>query len=259
MNYKSLMLLVGFAAAALPALATPEAPELRGSLDVDAARGEIEGDDGWIYGGSGQVMVLMPNWGIGAQAGGGYQRIDLGFANGQLWNASGHLFWRGGYGALGASFQYAALDIKGLQADSRMVGLFGEYYALPYLTVRLKGGYLNGGVNIAADNGDGGYVGFNAENYFLPDFGVAAEVEHAALSGLHTTAVGGYGEYLISRHFPLSVRAGYRHIFMTGNLDMSVVWFGLRYRFGQDGSLVMQDRGGPVLWNGLADLKTLEL
>lgn len=258
MKHEALLLLAGLAVAA-PTFATQKMPELHGSLDIGAARGEISGYDGWIYGGSGQAMALLPRWGIGLQLGGGYNAITLDGANGHVWDAGTHLFWRGSTGSLGASAQYAALDIGGLEADSRMAGLFGEWYALPHLTLRLKGGYLNGGANVFATNGDGGFFGINLENYFLPDFGVGVEASHVALSSLHGTAIGGYAEYLMSRRFPLSLRTGYRHIFMTGSLDADVVWFGLRYRFGGDGPLVTQDRSGSLVWNGLIDLKTLEL
>lgn len=260
MKYSTIIMLVGLGFA-IPqcAWASQGVPELRGSLDTDYTNTKVAGATVATYGGGGDLLVSFPDWGIGLQGGGVYDTLNGKGWSANLWGANSHAFWRDADGMLGASFGYSSLSIASLNADARMYGAFGEYYATDYLTFRAKGGAVNGSIEKVSGHADGGYAGVGAGYYFLPDFRVNLKGDYVSINSIHFATMGASTEYLVSREIPLSISVGYLYTAMTGGSHTNTFMVGLKYRFGPDGSLVEQDRTGPVVWNGLLDLETLEL
>ncbi len=263
MRYTTIIALAGLGLA-IPQCAA-SVPELRGSLDTGYTNSKAAGITVTSYGGGGDMLVTFPDWGVGLQGGGSYWKFNSEGHSANLWNANAHAFWRNADGMLGASIGYSSLGtgvlfgVGPLNFNARMYGAFGEYYATNYMTFRAKGGALQGSLESVSGHLNGGYVGLGGEYYILPDFAVSLAGNYVSLSHARFTSFEASSEYLLSEEIPLSLTVGYRYTAATGGLRANTLMAGLKYRFGPSGSLIQQDRTGPLVWNGILDLNTLEL
>jgi hypothetical protein len=194
-----------------------------------------------LYDGSGSVLATFGNSGFNAQLGGGYANQEIEGHSFGTWSFNGLVFWRDIKGAIGVNASYNSMDISGTNFGYENYGLFGEWYAMNDLTLRIRGGGISGEHDVS-----GAYGAAGGEYYITPDLGLNVDAGYNNLSGIHWATAYAGAEYLILHEYPLSVSLGYQFVGYTGIPGMHGVMVRLNYRFGLSGSLIELDRSGPI-------------
>jgi hypothetical protein len=242
MKYSTIALSIGLGLAAMQAApAMTYSGSLNGSYTTQDFK-KYAYDTGNL---NAAVLATFDDLGLNAQVGGGYTRDAFNSVKLNTWNFNGDVFWRNDMGMIGASFDFKVLDIAHESSTYRykIYSLFGEWYAMDALTLRVRGGGANGENKMT-----GGYVTAGAEYYATPDFGMIGDFSYDNFSTIHWKTLNLGAEYLVSHEYPLSISAMYTYTkYVEGSdLSSSGVMFRLNYRFGLNGSLVQLDRHGPV-------------
>jgi hypothetical protein len=179
------------------------------------------------------------------QIGGNYDHISQGSIDN--WGIHGDLFWRERFGTAGVSAGYGSVNDGTTSETFTSYGAFGEWYPLNSLTLRAKGGAFDGDIT-------GWYGGAGVKYYASPYIALSVSYNYTRPSGDRLHAIDVDAEYLISRHYPLTIAVGYEHT-QSRTTGTDALTARLKYRFGVAGSLVRLDRLGPTSWNGLAPLR----
>ncbi|GAA0543395.1 hypothetical protein FHS83_000380 [Rhizomicrobium palustre] len=163
------------------------------------------------------------------------------------WASGGALTLRDYNYALGFAGGYNSSRALGVNAGYGNYGLIGEFYAMPDLTLRLRGGGISG--NVGPLGGDGGYYGGGASYYVTPNLALNADASYSTVSSLHWSNFEIGPEYLISNELPVSVSAAYTQSNINAlgrSLNSSGFMVRLAWHLGEGNSLVEYDRNGPL-------------
>ncbi|MBS0471781.1 MAG: hypothetical protein JSR60_11965 [Proteobacteria bacterium] len=227
-------IVLGTAAALLLSAGAASAAGINANLSGSYANLSNGGGDVWNIDGAVNTGF---GGGWGAELTGGYHNVSSGSAD--LGNFGGAVFWGDDMVRLAASVNYMDLSVFHLTS----YGVAGEWYAMPNLTVSLRGGGASGQFGI-----DGGYVGGQAKWYVTPDIALDGGVDYINLSGFtHVTSETIRGEWLVSETTPVSLFAGYSHADTGAGGDFDAFFVGIKLYTNDGGStLVDRQRGGNL-------------
>ncbi len=184
-------------------------------------------------------------------------------------HVGGALFWRDpSFAALGVSASWINQDLVGKDADALRVGVFGEFF-LENVTLGASVYYFNGEkIDMMSGNlqHDGFELAAYARYYATPDLslmvrgdGLISKVDFSGVpndADIDGWAISGEAEYL-AWDKGLSVFGGLRYAertldmdsmgpFASLDVDDTQVYAGLKFYFGQDGSLMDRQRTGLI-------------
>lgn len=201
-----------------------------------------------VYGGSGSAETSLGSVNLNAQLDLGYHEIAADHVNIGNFNVGGDLFWQGERGRLGAAVGYQKFSCCGADVDATNYGAFAELYAMPILTVGVKGGAFSGNFGIR-----GAYAGGEILDYLEPDCAISGTLDYTSFD--HTSAneldYGIQGEWLVSEETPVSATFGYtRSNISHGGGNFNVFMLGLKlYLNGNDAkTLVDRQRSSNETW-----------
>jgi hypothetical protein len=168
------------------------------------------------------------------------------------WGYGGDAYWRDYAGEFGVNITQDTL-VKSSRSDDLSGGFFGEFYALSDLTLRAKGGRLQGDAN--AWYGDSGLVFYPLDQIAMSFTGDYARFQH---NGPQLTDGAFSIEYLPVRDVPVSLSLGYtyaRYQHLAGGFggDANIFMLSLKVYFGgggRNGGLVDYQRNGATNWDG---------
>jgi len=206
-----------------------------GTLSGDYANSQYSGGgDADTWGVSAAVAFGLGwfNNQVGADVNGGYHRISFSGPDADSWNIGGSMYWAPTFGRFGPSISYTSIDFGGgLDAHDTAYGVFGEFFATPFITAGVKvGGVQNGGSGFASSGNSGSYVGGSLTGYLTPDFAINGTIDYLDISAAHLTSYGVKAEYLFSQALPISVFAGYTRTDLSNNLgNVDTVFVGLKF------------------------------
>lgn len=205
---------------------------------------------------SGSAVLTVSNPGANIQL--NFNNSALKVANQSVddWGYGGDVYWRDYAGDVGLNASINSVA-KGSSIDYESFGLFGEFFVLSNLTLRAKGGTLQGNYN--GWYGDSGLVFYPYSDLAL---GFTGDYAHIAHGGPQLTDGAFTAEYLPVRDVPVSLAFGYtyaryRHLAPPppGGLNESLNVFSVALKFyfgggGRRASLVDYQRGGTTNWDG---------
>jgi hypothetical protein len=168
------------------------------------------------------------------------------------WGYGADVYWRDYAGDFGANVTQSTIS-TGSGRNFLTGGLFGEFYATSDLTLRAKGGRLQG-------DGDGWYGDSGLVFYPLNEIAIGITGDYARLehNGPQLTDGTFSIEYLPVRDVPISLLLGYTYAHtehLAGNFggDANIFSIKLRAYFGgggRNGGLADYQRNGATTWDG---------
>ena len=207
--------------------------------------------------GAGSAVLTIDNPGINLQANFGNSGLKAGNQSADVWRYDGDVFWRDRAGTLGingggdtASAIIRASGKKTGKGQSLYhYGAFGEYYPFRELTLRAKGGRVDGDIS-------GYYADAGLVVYPLNSIAISLDADYVKLDKPQPTVrdLSLAAEYMPVRDIPFTVSIGYTYAMpsdLHGHLD--VLSAGIKWYFGGDGrsgTLADHQRNGPDSWNG---------
>jgi len=245
MRFSAVLALIGVGLVASPCAWA--SPAVSGEIAFDQGVLHSDGDNFYTDLGSGSLLLSFANPGFNLQADGSGGVLRAYGESAELWAGALHGFWRDPKGAIGVSAGYGSMALGGESIRIGTYGAFGEWYARPDLTLRIKGG----GLNVKDYGQTGGHVGAGAEYYIIPRLGISAEGEYASYSGQHFSSLGASIEFQFWSKLPMTLSTGYQYTQNGGGSNTGTLMVHLRYLFGVSGALVDLDRTGPLAWTGL--------
>lgn len=212
-----------------------------------------------LYGGSGSIETPLDVINLNAQVDLGYHDASVEHENIGNFNADGDLFWQGERGRLGATVGYQTFNCCGVDLNATNYGAFAELYAMPTMTVGVKGGAFSGNYGIR-----GSYGGGEVLDYLTPDCAVSGTLDYTSFD--HTSAneldYGIQGEWLFSEQTPISGTIGYtRSNISHGGGNYNVFMLGVKLYLNGNGAttLVDRQRTGNETWGSkLSSVATLQ-
>ncbi len=251
---------IGLTAACLLAASTFGAgaqAQIVGDLDAGFGSTGLSSHAGHVdqWDGTGTALISLGNPGFDLQLDSSDAHLTRSNAQGTLWDAGASLLWRDWAGSIGATVAHGSFDgatsgLFGIKGDATSYGLFGEWYALDELTLRVKGGDVAGSIG-------GGYVSGGAAYYLMPDFAINGYFNYSSFKqGLGQWTSGGTTiEYLPVESLPVSFYVGYDYTMIDHHVDFgNTVLAGLTLHIGSLGqghALVDYDRtSGTQVWDG---------
>lgn len=246
----------------LAATAAQAAPPLSisGTLEGGYSNYDTPGSQLSEWRGAGSGLFTIENPGIAVQANFGNSGLKLRGQSADLWRYDGAVFWRDGKGAIGvdgggdsvsSGITSATIGTTPSSTGFDLIhyGMFGEFYAIPQLTVRMKGGRVDG-------DQSGYYASFGTVWYPLAQIAVNLTGDYIKLDkpAPTVTDVSITAEYMPVREIPATLSIGYTYASLSqlsGHQD--ILMAGLKFYFGGEGrtgSLMDRQRNGPESWGG---------
>jgi len=229
---------------------------LVGTFVAEYARSDANGANADLWGASGAAAFGLGTNDIGGEINGGYHRltIDDVDADSDIWNVGGSLFWAPAIGRFGPTVTYSSISFSGaasgLDVHATTYGVFGEFFASPFITIAVKGGGLSGDANISGFGGSsdtGTYLGGSLTGYLMPNLALNGAIDYVDFAGGQVTTYGANAEFLISEMTPISVFAGYNHTQISdGGGDADAWIIGLKFYTGGPAPLVTHHRTGTL-------------
>lgn len=235
-----------------------------GAAEVGYDATNLSHVNGHNYGTNGSALLSLTDFGFAIQFDGHGAYAEIGGISARQWGGGGSLVWRSDVGAFGFSGAFDSRNGDGvtsglvpmgylLDFDAAQYGAYGEWFALPDVTLRGRAGAITLNNSAHSIDATDWFGGVGVAYYVLPDLRWSGQFDYLAAHSSFArfgTAI----EYLLSREFPLSLVAGYEYT--DGNLiraggTANSFMIHLKYRFGTAGALRDQDRSGPLGWEGL--------
>lgn len=234
-------LLLGVAALAL-AIVSPASAQPGWAGSVNGEFGNIAGAPYWNFDGAVQIPL---DWNdLTVQVNGGAAGASVLHA----YDGGGSLIWNAPDFRLAGTVIYNQINVAGLSLSETQLGVGGEWYPMPWLTLSAQGGGILG-------KADGGYVGGTAKGYIFPDLSVAGFVNYASLSkfGINFTETdfGAKAEWLPWESIPVGVTGDYTRVRLAaggGSFSTDLWTVGLKLHLNEAGEipLVQHDRTGTL-------------
>jgi hypothetical protein len=231
---------------------------LSGNVAADFDRYDVNGRSADQWNASGSAVLTLDNPGGDIQANFANAGVNtlgtkkIAGTSSDDWTYGADAYWRDYAGDFGVNITDHNIP-KGEGETFVSGGFFGEFFALSDLTLRAKGGRLQGD----ADGwyGDSGLVFYPLDAIAISLTGDYARLQHG---GPQVTDGGLSIEYLPVRDVPVSLSLGYtyaRYEHMTGGFagDSNIFSIALKAYFGgggRNGALVDYQRNGATSWDG---------
>jgi hypothetical protein len=230
---------------------------LVGTFSAEYARSDSNGSNADVWGLSGAGAFGFGDTNeIGGEINGGYHRLSIPDvdADSDIWNVGGSVFWAPAIGRFGPTVTYSSISFSGaasgLDVHATTYGVFGEFFASPFITLAAKGGGVSGKANLSgvgSGSDTGTYLGGSVTGYLMPNLALNGAIDYLDFSGIKVTAYGVNAEYLISEMTPISVFAGYNHTQISdGGGDADAWLIGLKFYTGGPAPLVTRHRTGTL-------------
>ena len=211
----------------------------------------------WRGAGSGLFTIEKP--GIAIQANFGNSGLKVRGQSADLWRYDAAVFWRDRRGAIGVDGGSDSVS-AGITSTSSSTsantgfnfvhyGMFGEFYAIPNLTLHMRGGRVDG--DHAGYYSSVGLVFYPLESIAVNLTGDYIKLDKPAPT---VTDVSLTAEYMPVRDVPVTLSIGYTYASLSqlsGHQD--VLSAGIKWYFGgegRSGTLVDRQRNGPENWGG---------
>ena len=213
--------------------------------------------------GDGSAVVTLDNPGFNIQANFGDDVFELRRTakspslTTDIWSAGGDIFWRDYAGSTGINATFSSLAASGTSTSTKgtttgvdSIGWFGQFFALPQLTLEAKGGRFE-------REDEGWYGDAGAIFYPYPNLGLNLVLEYD--QDLHThrqeRALTFDAEFLPIRQLPVSMYVGYDYedYSQFSPQQVSVFLVGVKAYLGgggRQGTLVDYQRNGTTSWDG---------
>lgn len=235
-----------------PAFAEPSDSMIAGTLGVGWTDYLTHGShsDDWLASGSAVLKIDNPGFNIQVNFDNSAVRAPAA-SSGDLASYGGDVYWRDYAGSIGINITDNMLTSSGVgSANYESFGLFGQWFALPQLTLEIKGGRFDG--NHEGWYGDGAVVYYPYADIALSlgaDYG-DGQRDHHELKDASLLA-----EYLPVHEIPVSMYIGYdfAEYSQLSHHDANVLMFGLKAYLGgggRSGTLVDYQRNGTTNWDG---------
>lgn len=241
--------LLGFVAALVLMPAAASAAGMAGTVSLDYENMDFYGGgfsaNSW-GGAAAGVVNLGGAWNI--EADGSYHHASASGLDANAWNLSGSVFWQDNKGRIGVQVGYNTGEGVGPSVHGFNYGLAGEWFALPNLSIAVKGGGLTGSSGVS-----GYYAGLQGRAYIIPNLMLSAAIDYTRFSAFHETDYKLEAEYLVSQSTPVSVFAGYSNSDFEGaGTDVDIWMIGIRLYCNDPagGTLVDRQRSGTLGWAG---------
>jgi hypothetical protein len=218
--------------------------------------GEKAHPNEWLASGSAVFTLANPGLNIQANVDNSADRIPTKGLK-DFWSYGGDIYWRDYAGSFGinanssTASDLSALSIKATpySYSVQTYGLFGQWFAEPYLTLEMKGGRFQG--RVEGLYGDGGVVLYPYHDMALSltaDYANAQQVRKVVRDAVFTV------EYLPVHDVPVSLYLGYDFAFenQLSHEQVSVLLVGLKAYLGgggRGGTLVDYQRNGATNWD----------
>jgi hypothetical protein len=169
------------------------------------------------------------------------------------WAYGGDVFWRDYAGSTGINAEFSHVTVGATTGATQALdtfGWFGQFFALPDLTLEAKGGYIQG-------HDEGWYGDVGAAYYLMPDVALEPALDYGKFEhmGHQLRDVSLSLEYMPAREIPVSMSLGYDYAdysqFHPQRVNIFLV--GLKVYLGgagRSGSLVEYQRNGTTNWDG---------
>jgi hypothetical protein len=227
---------------------------LSGSLSVGYDRTDAPAGSANQFDAQGSAVLTLANPGPDFQVNFGNSGIKIGGKDTDNWSFGGDAYWRDYAGEIGINVTQSTLATTITGHDYRSAGFFGEFYALSDLTLRAKGGKVEG--DLEGWYGDTGLVFYPVDQIAISLTGDYARFQH---DGPRVTDGQISIEYLPVRDVPVSLSLGYTYARYqhTTTLpfggDNNIFSITLKAYFGgggRNGGLVDYQRNGATNWDG---------
>ena len=208
----------------------------------------------WLVDGS--AVLTLNNPGFNFQVNGNNNVDQVPFKGSRdFLSYGGDAFWRDYAGSFGINANSSvgsnagALAISAKHYDVQSYGLFGQWFAEPYLTLEIKGGRFQG--QDEGMYGDGAVVLYPYHDLAMSltaDYGEAQHIREEVRDGVFTV------EYLPVHDVPVSLYVGYDYAIESQlpHQQVSVLLVGIKAYLGgggRSGSLVDYQRNGATNWD----------
>jgi hypothetical protein len=241
------MLLLGTAAVLATSANATDWSGFSGTLTGGYDYSDVKGVGNNAYNFGGQANYAVPNMDLNVQGLVNYSELRSQHVPLDSWTSGGAVTTRGSEYAIGIGGDYHTLNTRGASSDYGTYGIFAEWYPMQELTLRARGGGINGGFGPVSKNG--GYFGVGANYYVMPELAFKTDFTYASLGALHWTNFEIGPEVMPFASVPVSLSAAYTH--------ENVGYFGqpthsdglmvrLTWHLGDGNSLAEFDRKGPL-------------
>lgn len=227
--------------------------DVRGSLSADYDRYDFQGAGANQWNATGSVVLVISDPGPDIQV--NFDNSGLrthGVADADKWDFGGDAYWRDYAGDFGVNITENSIA-SGSGGNYLSGGFFGEFYAFPGLTLRAKGGRLQGDIK-------GWYADTGLVYYPLNQIAISMTGDYARFKDNGPQLTDGQIsiEYLPVRDVPISISlnytfARYNNVASGFGGDTSIFSIAVKAYFGgggRNGGLVDYQRNGPTDWDG---------
>ncbi|MGH6871018.1 MAG: hypothetical protein ACREHE_05870 [Rhizomicrobium sp.] len=204
------------------------------------------------FDGSGSAVLTLDNPGGNIQVNTSNEAIKTNGNDTDLWSFGADAYWRDYAGEFGVNFTQNTF-VTSTGHDFYSGGFFGEFYMLSNLTLRAKGGRIQGDED--GWYGDTGLVFYPMNQIAISLTGDYARFQHTTGPRLTDGQVA--IEYLPVRSVPVSLSFGYtfaRYQHLSGGAggNASIFTIALKAYFGgvRNGGLIDYHRNGATGWDG---------
>lgn len=232
-----------------------------GSLSGGYSNYDTPGSNLSEWRGAGSGVLTIDNPGVNVQVNFGNSGLKVAGQSADLWRYDGDVYFRDRKGAIGfdGGGDSVSAGIASTTSGSKTqstkgfdfvhYGVFGEFFMLDSLTMRMRGGRVDG-------NQSGWYASLGTEWYPLSSIGVSVTGDYIKLDSPSPTVsdVGIQAEYMPVREVPVTLQIGYTYAHLSqlgGHQD--ILSAGVKWYFGgegRSGTLVDRQRNGADDWAG---------
>jgi hypothetical protein len=241
------MLLLGTAALLATSANATDWSGFSGTLTGGYDYSDVKGVGNNAYNFGGQANYAVPNMDMNLQGAVNYSELRSQHVTLNGWTSGGAVTTRAAEYAIGFAGNYNTLSTRGVSSNYGTYGTFGEWYPMQALTLRARAGGIDGGFGPVSKNG--GYYGFGANYYVLPELAVKGDFSYATLGALHWTDVEVGPEVMPVASVPVSLSAAYTYEnvgYFGAPSHSDGVMVRLTWHLGEGNSLAEHDRKGPL-------------
>jgi hypothetical protein len=227
--------------------------QLSGTLSADYDRYDFQGHSANQWNASGSAVLTLDNPGGNIQVNFDNAGLKTAGVNDQdKWDFGGDAYWRDYAGEFGVNISQNNL-VTGSGRDYLTGGFFGEFYMLSDVTLRAKGGRVQGDF-------EGWYGDTGAVFYPLDQVAISVTGDYARFKDTGPRVTDGQIsiEYLPVPDVPISLSIGYTyahysHLAVGFDGNTNIFSVALKAYFGgggRNGGLVDYQRNGATNWDG---------
>lgn len=224
---------------------------LAGTLEAGYDRYDTDGKSVNQWNANGSAVLTIDNPGMNIQVNTGNAALKTSGNDTDIWSYGADAYWRDYAGAFGVNFTQDTF-VTSTGHDFYSGGFFGEFYALSNVTLRAKGGRVQG-------DQDGWYGSTGLVFYPMNQIAISitGDYSHFKDNGPKVTDGTLQIEYLPVREVPVSLAIGYtyaryQHLSSGFGGDSNIFSVAVKAYFGGvgHGGLIDYQRNGATSWDG---------